>query len=160
MKNYLLLLNLTILICFTNALASQNNSAEITLRNKHYNVGKSGLALQGYDVISYFLGNPQKGSSTFSYKYNGITYQFTSTKNLNLFKSSPEKFEPAYGGWCAYAMGATGEKIEVDSKTFKIVNNKLYLFYNSLLNNTLPKWNKDEINLHKKADTNWTKIFK
>lgn len=149
------------LIVFLNtAITSQTTDNTTKLRINHFNIEKSGIALQGYDAISYFLGNPQKGISTFSYKYNGITYQFVSNKNLSLFKSSPEKFEPAYGGWCAYAMGATGEKVEVDPKTFKIVNNKLYLFYNSLFNNTLPKWNADESNLNKKADSNWNKLYK
>ncbi|CAN5522902.1 hypothetical protein BH10BAC1_BH10BAC1_15570 [soil metagenome] len=57
-------------------------------------------------------------------------------------------------------MGATGEKVEVDPETFKIVNGKLYLFYNSYFNNTLSKWNKDEKNLNKTADVNWAKIYK
>lgn len=142
------------------SIAVSQNTAEITLRNKHYNIEKSSLALQGYDPISYFLKNPKKGTPTFSYKYKGISYYFSNQKNLDLFKSSPEKFEPAYGGWCAYAMGATGEKVEIDPETYKIVNSKLYLFYNSLFNNTLPKWNANENSLNKKADINWSKIYK
>ena len=106
------------------------------------------------------MGKPQKGSSSFIVKHNGITYQFSSSKNMELFKSAPSKFEPAYGGWCAYAMGAKGEKIEVDAETYKIVNGKLYLFYNAVFNNTLPKWNNDEKNLNLKADLNWQKFIK
>jgi len=48
----------------------------------------------------------------------------------------------------------------VDPETFKIVNGKLYLFYNKFFNNTLKSWNKDEANLKIKADKNWTNIFK
>ena len=152
------LIVLLILLGTPIACLSQNN--ESTLRQKHYNLGTSNIGIQGYDPISYFLGKPQKGSKTYSYEYNKVTYYFSSTKNLELFKSSGAKFEPAYGGWCAYAMGATGEKVEVDPETFKIVNGKLYLFYNSYFNNTLPKWNKDEKNLNKTADLNWSKIYK
>jgi len=36
------------------------------------------------------------------------------------------------------------EKVEVDPGTFKIVDGKLYLFYNKFFNNTLKSWNKDE----------------
>jgi hypothetical protein len=36
-------------------------------------------------------------------------------------------------------MGATGEKVGVDPKTFKILDGKLYLFYHSWVNNTLTK---------------------
>jgi hypothetical protein len=56
-------------------------------------------------------------------------------------------------------MGAKGEKVEVDPETFKIVNGKLFLFYNAYFNNTLKSWNKDEANLNRKADANWKKII-
>ncbi len=144
----------------TQQLDAQNNSAGMVLRTKHFNLDKSETAIQGYDPISYILGQPRKGSPEHSYKYNGVTYLFSTTRNMELFKTDPAKFEPAYGGWCAYAMGATGEKVEVDPETFKIINGKLYLFYNAYFNNTLPKWSKDESKLNKSADTNWLKIFK
>ena len=57
-------------------------------------------------------------------------------------------------------MGASGEKVEIDPDTFKIVNGKLFLFYHSWINNTLTKWNKDEINLKTKADRNWQLLYK
>ena len=56
-------------------------------------------------------------------------------------------------------MGATGEKVEIDPQTFKITDGKLNLFYNAYFNNTLKTWNKDEVNLKKKADANWKKII-
>jgi hypothetical protein len=56
-------------------------------------------------------------------------------------------------------MGKSGEKVEIDPSTFKIVNNKLYLFYNKYFNNTLKSWNKDEANLKANADVHWQKIF-
>jgi hypothetical protein len=56
-------------------------------------------------------------------------------------------------------MGATGEKVEIDPETFKILNDKLYLFYHSWSNNTLTKWNKDETHLKTEADKNWTKLY-
>ena len=148
------------MVLFVQNVAAQISYNTVEQRTTNFNIEKSGLAIKGYDPISYFLGKPQKGSSLFLYKYNGVNYQFSNSKNLQLFKSSPEKFEPAYGGWCAYAMGATGEKVEIDPETYKIINGKLYLFYNSFFNNTLPKWNNDEKNLNKKADTNWIKINK
>ena len=112
--------------CFvSNKAISQTTDA--TLRSKHYNLEKSGLALAGYDPLSYFLGNPKKGSSTYTYNHNGVTYRFANAKNMELFKASPAKYEPAYGGWCAYAMGAKGEKGEVSPETFKIVDGRIYM---------------------------------
>lgn len=127
-----------------------------TLRKKHYNLEK-GLAIQGYDPVSYFNGNPIEGNKAIAYIYSGVQYRFSSAKNLEAFKANPEKYEPQYGGWCAYAMGTSGDKVEVDPETFKIVNGKLYLFYNKYFNNTLKSWNKDEANLKPKADINWQK---
>ena len=56
-------------------------------------------------------------------------------------------------------MGASGEKVDIDPETFKLLNGKLYLFYNRFFNNTLKLWNKDEKNLNAKADANWHKLF-
>jgi YHS domain-containing protein len=158
MKINALILLLIVFACSNSK--AQNATTDVKLRVKQFNLEKSGLALQGYDPVSYYLGKPQKGTTSFSYTYNGVSYKFANEKNMNIFKASPAKFEPAYGGWCAYAMGATGEKVEVDPETFKIVNGKLYLFYNAIFTNTLPKWNKDEKNLNKNADVNWLKLYK
>ena len=57
-------------------------------------------------------------------------------------------------------MGANGEKVEIDPSTFKILDGKLYLFYNAYFNNTLKSWNKDEKNLKDKADRNWSNLIK
>jgi hypothetical protein len=86
-------------------------------------------------------------------------YYFSSAENKEAFKRSPSKYEPEYGGWCAYAMGKNGEKVNIDPETFKILDGKLYLFYNKYFNNTLTDWNKDETNLKKKADANWPKFL-
>ena len=149
MKKFILLIALFTTVLSINAQTESN-------RKKNFNVDSKGLALQGYDVISYFTNpEPKKGKQDLSYTYKGIMYLFESATTLNTFKLNPEKWEPAYGGWCAYAMGNSGEKVEVNPSTFKLIDNKLYLFYNAYFTNTLPKWNKDEKNLKVKADKNW-----
>lgn len=128
-------------------------------RTRHFNLEKS-LAIEGYDPVSYFKqGKAVEGQKSFSVTREGAIYYFSSEANRQLFLKSPATYEPQYGGWCAYAMGATGEKVEVDPETFKVLNGKLYLFYNFRFNNTLKSWNKDEAKLKAKADTNWSKIF-
>lgn len=127
------------------------------VRVKNFNI-KNSLALEGYDPVSFFNGKPQEGKSQYKLSAKGITYYFINQVNLNKFKEDPEKYEPAYGGWCAYAMGESGEKVKVDPETFKIIDGKLYLFYNFWGNNTLTDWNKNENGLKSKADQNWRKI--
>ena len=125
-------------------------------RYKHFNQS-GGVAINGYDPVAYFTeGKARKGSSSFQYKHSGVTYRFASQANLDKFKQNPAAYEPQYGGWCAYAMGKTNDKVTIDPGTFKILNGKLYLFYNSWGTNTLTTWNQDENNLKNKADQNWS----
>lgn len=144
-----------LLILFLVSITPIAKAQEETQRMAHYNL-KKGLALEGYDPVSYFDGNPQAGKSDLRFSYNGIIYQFSTQKNLSRFKANPEMFEPAYGGWCAYAMGKTAEKVKIDPETFKILDGKLYLFYNFWGNNTLTEWNKQEAALREKGDRNWS----
>lgn len=128
-------------------------------RKAHFNIRKN-VALEGYDPVSYFDRKPAEGKEEFHLLYRGIHYHFASQANRDRFKSDPEKYEPAFGGWCAYAMGATGEKVKVDPETYKIVDGKLYLFYHFWGNNTLDDWNKNERQLMMKADQNWKKFLR
>jgi YHS domain-containing protein len=137
--------------------AVQTLAQDNVLRAKNFNV-KKGIALEGYDPISYFDGKPQEGEEINRFVYKGIAYLFVNKTNLNKFKSNPDKYEPAYGGWCAYAMGDSGEEVKIDPETFKIIEGKLYLFYNFWGNNTLEDWNKNQQKLKEAGDRNWKKI--
>ncbi|MRX38866.1 YHS domain protein [Flavobacterium sp. LC2016-23] len=135
---------------------SQNDTKRIS----QYNV-ENKVAIQGYDPVAYFKQNKAiKGKNELTASYMGITYKFSSVANKELFLKNPAGFEPQYGGWCAYAMGSDGEKVAINPETFKIIDGKLYLFYNAYFNNTLKSWNKDESNLKAKAEVNWKKIYK
>ena len=135
---------------------SQNSNAN---RTGQLNLD-DGLAIKGYDPVAYFLQNKAvKGKKEFSFVSQGAVYYFVNAADRQAFVSSPVKYEPQYGGWCAYAMGHDGSKVEVDPETFKIINGKLFLFYNRFFNNTLKTWNQDETKLHAQADANWEKIL-
>lgn len=128
-------------------------------RQKQFNLD-NGVAVKGYDAVAYFTQNKAvKGKSEFAVIHQGIKYLFATNTNKEEFKNNPTKYEPQYGEWCAFAMGDTGEKVDFDPDTFKILNGKLYLFYNRFFNNTLLKWNKNETNLKAKADVNWEKFY-
>lgn len=134
--------------------------AQSALRLKQFNLEK-GLAIQGYDPVAYFTkGKAIEGSKQFAAVNEGVTYYFANAADKDLFLKDPKKYEPQYGGWCAYAMGATNDKVEIDPETFKIVDGKLYLFFHNFINNTLLKWNKEEANLKAKADKNWQVIYR
>jgi YHS domain-containing protein len=140
-------------------LATANSFAQTDVfREKQFNLDE-GVAIKGFDPVSYFTQNKAvKGKKEFSLPYRGVNYHFASAADRDLFQANPAKYEPQYGGWCAYAMGNDGSKVEVDPETFKIINGKLFLFYNRFFNNTLKTWNQDEVKLHNQADVNWQKI--
>jgi len=144
-----------LLLIFSIAASAQSTD----LRKKQFNLEKSGLAIRGYDPVAYFTaGKAVEGKKDISLEYEGTTYRFATVADRDAFKADPGKYEPQYGGWCAYAMGANGEKVEIDPETFKIVDGKLYLFYNKYFNNTLKSWNKDQNTLKTNADKNWMKF--
>ncbi len=151
----MLLMSLVFLVSL--ALTAQDQSSD-GIRRKNFAVDSSGLALQGYDPISYWTGNPTKGFSKYSFQYKGVTYHFVNIENQTQFSKSPEKYEPEFGGWCAYAIGKNAEKVEINPKRFKISENKLYLFYDGFFGDTLKPWNEDEKSLKDKAYQNWSKI--
>ena len=57
-------------------------------------------------------------------------------------------------------MGDSGEKVKVDPETFKILDGKLYLFYNFWGNDTLETSNNNEKKLKAIADHNWTNLVR
>jgi len=117
---------------------------------------KKGFVANGYDVVAYFNKEAIEGNKKFITEFDGTKFKFSSQKNLDTFKTSPNKFIPQYGGYCAYAIGAKGDKVSSDPETFEIRDGKLYLFYNSWGTNTLELWLKEDVKgLQEKADKNW-----
>lgn len=143
---------LTILFAFSGF--AQNDSK----RMDNFNLEKN-LIIQGYDPVAYFKQRKAvKGKKEITASHEGVVYYFSIAVNKDYFLKNPSKFEPQYGGWCAFAMGDSNEKVSINPETFKIKNGKLYLFYNAFFNNTLKSWNKNESGLMIKADANWNKI--
>lgn len=127
-------------------------------RQNHFNL-EDKVAIEGYDPVAYFSDKAVEGHKKFAAEYKGVTYYFSSENNKNTFLENPSKYEPQYGGWCAYAMGENGEKVGINPKTYKIIDGKLYLFYNAYFTNTLKSWNKDEDKLKPKADEYWNELL-
>ncbi len=116
---------------------------------------KKGIAAEGYDVVAYFNAEAVEGKSEFKVSYEGATYLFKSAANKAKFVSDPDKYVPQYGGWCAYAMGKDGSLVKIDPETYRILDGKLYLFYNFWGTNTLTLWKENEAQLKTSADRYW-----
>lgn len=116
------------------------------------NLDKTGVAIQGYDPVAFFTDHkPVKGSESFGYRYNGATYYFASKEHRDLFKAEPEKYEPVFGGYCAYGV-SRNKLVEIDVEAFQIVDGKLLLQYSKSVRDD---FNKDSKGNLAKANTNW-----
>lgn len=90
----------------------------------------NGIAINGYDPVAYFqLNKATVGNKAITYKWNNVDWQFSSTEHLELFKETPEKYAPQFGGYCAAAV-SIGLTAKVDPKSWHIEDGKLYLFFN------------------------------
>lgn len=123
----------------------------------HHNLEK-GLAIQGYDPVAYLdEGKATAGDAKIVSRYRGATYRFATAIHRERFNADPEKYIPAYGGWCATAM-AEGKKVEINPRSFKVVNGRTLLFYKATWGDALKDWNKDEAGLKPRADAAWEKV--
>lgn len=88
----------------------------------------SGVALEGFDPVSYFLdAGPRPGSPAHEVVWNGVAWRFASAANRAAFLSRPEAYAPRLGGFDALAM-AQGRLVEAASRFAAIVDKRLYLF--------------------------------
>ncbi len=112
------------------------------------------LAIHGYDAVSYFDGEPQRGLAEFSTKHDGVVYRFASRQSMRQFVKSPDKYTPQFGGFCAYGT-SVGKKFDGDPLVYRVVDGKLYFNLNPSIKET---WEKDlSGNIRKAVDT-WPKI--
>ncbi len=126
------------------------------------NLEEDGTAIHGYDPVAYFEeggGKPTRGNKKFALWHEGIRYQFASMEHLDLFRENPSRYEPLYGGWCAYAM-VNGEKVEIDADSFIVTDEGLFLFYDSFFADTRRKWlKKGHTNMKPPADAKWNELL-
>jgi len=87
------------------------SSAEPTAEHPDRNIDKyffidGDVGLKGYDPVGYFAEGGQTaqlGLTSITSTYGGVTYRFVSEENRLMFEANPTKYEPTYGGWCAWA---------------------------------------------------------
>lgn len=86
------------------------------------------LGLKGYDPVAYFtLSTPTPGVVEYEYVLDGVRYRFANAQHRDMFKASPDKYAPQFGGSCAMNM-ANGTKRESDPTLWVISNGNLYVF--------------------------------
>jgi YHS domain-containing protein len=120
------------------------------------NVDRSGVGIKGYDPVAYFTENKAvKGNAQFQSKADGVIYYFASAENKAAFDTNPAKYEPQFGGFCAWAV-SRGYTASIDPNAFQIVNGRLLLQYSL---NVRKDFSADTEGNLKKADANWPSII-
>lgn len=143
-------------ICLILLLAWPLAGAQAQIDNdKELMVDANGVAANGYDVVAYFDNRVARGIPTFLVEYKGADWYFESPDNAEAFRSDPAKYEPAYGGWCAYGV-AQGYLVKTDPDAWSVVDGRLYLNYNELVR---IRWLGDRDRYIKVAEQYWPKLI-
>jgi YHS domain-containing protein len=116
----------TLTSCLLLGFASPSVMAFNPSSNLPVNVDQRGVALRGYDPMSYFSGKPTLGDEDYKFSYEGATYYFANRDNLAKFKANPSQYSPRFGGFCAQGV-AKEKKIDTDPLSYKIVDGYLFL---------------------------------
>lgn len=114
-----------------------------------------GVAIRGYDPVAYFRdGGPRPGKPEFSVRHGGAVWRFASAEHKALFEADPERYLPAYGGFCAYGT-SRGYLVKIEPEAWSIVDGRLYLNYDLGVRETWARRTKTYI---ARADGNWPRL--
>ena len=113
---------------------------------------ENGVAIQGYDPVAFVADKrPVKGNAQFQSEYRNAKYCFASAEHKAAFDKEPAKYEPQFGGYCAYG-ASRGKTVPIKIETWEILNGRLLLQYDLEVKS---KFDKDPQGTLKKADENW-----
>ena len=119
------------------------------------NLNHSGVAIQGFDPVAFFTDHkPVKGDPRFVVKHDGAIYFFASKEHREMFKADPVKYEPQFGGFCAYGC-SRNKLVKIDVDAFQIVDGKLLLQYSKGVRDD---FNEDLKGNLARANANWPKL--
>jgi len=117
---------------------------------------EDGLAIRGTDPVAYFReGRPVTGDAAFEADWKGARWRFVSARNRDDFLSTPDRFAPQYGGFCAWAVAARGKLYSTQPENWSVVDGKLYLNFNDDIQR---KWEADVAGFITRADGSWPEI--
>lgn len=119
-------------------------------------VDAKGIAINGYDPVSFFKGQGKPGDARFAAKYHGATYLFATAANKASFTHNAAAYVPQYGGYCAYGT-AVERKFRTQPETGTVIGGKLYFNKDKSVQ---AKWNENTAKYIKDANGNWAAVQK
>lgn len=116
---------------------------------------EDGVAVRGTDVVAYFTERRAvAGSPAFTHDWRGATWRFASAANRDRFAADPDRYAPAYGGFCAFAV-SEGYTAPIDPQAWRIVDGRLFLNYDQAIKR---RWERDIPGRVARADANWPRL--
>jgi len=135
--------------------ATPGDSAPVVTWHSGLVNAPEGIAIKGYDPVAYFTeGKPVLGDPDIAASLDGAVWHFTTPEHRSVFLANPRRYEPEYGGFCAYG-AAQGLKTDIDPAAFSIIGGRLYLNAN-LDVRTL--WRAQLLTAIAEADRHWTEV--
>jgi YHS domain-containing protein len=124
-----------------------------------FNLDDSRIALGGYSPVSYVDHEvAQPGSKEHTVTSHGIRYLFTDEEQRQKFEADPDRYEPAYGGWCAFGM-SVDKRFRIDPHKFLMRDGRLLVFLNDAEVDARDLWLQgSNPELRAKADDAWRRF--
>jgi hypothetical protein len=89
---------------------------------------RTGLAIEGIDPVSYFLGEPREGVPDVELTWRGAIFRFTNQGNREAFQAHPERYMPLFGGHDPVSI-ARGFVARGDPMVAALHQDRLILFF-------------------------------
>ena len=135
-------------------------SAEPTSAHDVHICAPDGVALGGFDVVSYRQADgPVQGDAMISWQHNGLIYRFANLDNRAAFVKEPQRYLPTYSGWCSTNL-AMGRLACPDYTNFQIENDELLLFEHVGFTNGRDVWNTNPQAHKRRADGNFLRLLR
>ncbi|WP_242521737.1 YHS domain-containing (seleno)protein [Motiliproteus sp. SC1-56] len=119
-------------------------------------------AIGGHDSVAYFEARSRGdhralvGEERFKVDWNGADWWFASAASAERFAADPERYRPAYNGFCSNALTLGEGLIDTDGRVWEIFGDRLHLFY---AERGRQRWlNGDWRALQRQADAVWESL--
>jgi len=120
-----------------------------------YCLKSPGIGAGGFDLVTYFESEkPAPGAKAFKAMHDSIFYYFLNEENKAKFLSSPNRYLPAYGGWCSMTL-AMGRATTPVYENYLIIDGTLHLFERTMSVNGKLLWQQDPLVHAQRARTNY-----
>jgi YHS domain-containing protein len=115
---------------------------------------KNGIALGGFDVVAFHRDEVKKGKPEYTFIHDGVRWWFSSQANLDVFQESPDRYLPAYGGYCAYGL-SLGYKAPTVPYAYSLRNGRLYFNFSKYVQ---ARWEEGIEDRIRRANDFWPEV--